>query len=583
MRALLTAEQFFTQPQSPQEVRSGAFTYQSDGQLLLDGHARASWSELESKADSAEISWVVAQLTLWGIHCRDKDYHPGLRAKLRRSVNRIKTTGASPQMKAVEESLKKDFAKQMEEFENAHLEWRKKFFLRQKAPDDEARWDPELFVAKYFLTEYHGVPDKTKQKAPLVLSIQDYGDMELTKSVRAVPGLAIRSPKSYTLIGWEEAIPEAMQNLFATLSSQRYRSAGDLPTAEVEFDIDLFMSKYFLKKNGQPDPRKIKNPLRVQNTLWTPGCFEKTIKSVPGLHIRYVSSREVSKSYFFIGWDLNKVNKRVCAMEAEFAKEEAEKRAREEAWSREWDERMKEMKKKAEERAKALFKPHKDFMAAFSPPPGALTLNDLTGSYLVQSHDLPFELRVDGWDALELHIQPPKSPHGVVACMDFGFVKGMMLLALSEQSLRDFSDEMKIDPETRNQAEGAEAEAPVPAPGGRKRKRSGVEKPKGRKPSVNRVFGIGWQERRVFFRWVGADPQDRVIEIGVDDVLNCGYLDFRSSKAAARGKMAYIPPILDKHKFALSLYKVSSEPKEEPLKKWSDYASRKYPMLQALE
>ncbi|KAL3486408.1 hypothetical protein BJX62DRAFT_242019 [Aspergillus germanicus] len=119
-------------------------------------------------------------------------------------------------------------------------------------PSGEAGFDPELFLAKYFLTEYRGSPDKTKQKTPLILSGVIKNDDRLFEAVRAVPGLAIHSKNAATVVGWEESIPAAMEELFGTLHRDWRRLAEDLTTAEAEFDIDFFLAKYFLNADGQP-------------------------------------------------------------------------------------------------------------------------------------------------------------------------------------------------------------------------------------------------------------------------------------------------------------------------------------------
>jgi hypothetical protein len=184
------------------------------------------------------------------------------------------------------------------------------------------------------------------------------------------------------------------------------------------------------------------------------------------------------------------------------------------------------------------------------------------------------ESKVDSWDALEMHVQPPKSKHGVIATINFGFVKGMMLLALSEQSLRAFVDEMSVNPDRPNEEEESTSDAEAAVPGTRKRKRKSDPRRKGPITSVNRVFGIG-VTGLVYFRWVGEDPESKELQVraGVDQVKNCGYLTFGASKGVARGYLAYFLHFFGKHKVMLFLYKVSNDPKEEPLRKWSDYRS----------
>ncbi|KAJ0415171.1 hypothetical protein BJY00DRAFT_267303 [Aspergillus carlsbadensis] len=578
---LLTVRQFFSHPREPDAVSSGRFTYRSDGHLYVDGHKRAPWEQLEARAEFAESAWIIAQLTLWGISFQDADADAVLRAKLRSALDSIKNTGASPEVNSIEASLKDEYAKKMEDYEEARLEWRRDWFSKEQTPSGEASFDPELFLAKYFLTELQGTPDKTKQKTPMILSKMISHERKLEEAVRRVPGLSMHVKNVGTVIGWEESIPAAMKELFGTLCRQQRRLADNLPTAEVEFDVDMFLAKYFLKPNGQPDPRKTKLPIRIDPRSYSvPHFLAMKVEKIPGLHLASAKTTGFfSQKTYFIGWDLDKINKRIRAADEKAAKEEAEREARAEARAIKDKERQEKEEKKAEKKKAALFKPHHDFMATLGPgpQPGEFSLNDITGSYLVQSEDMQYTVWVERWDRLEMHIQPPKSPHGVVASMDFGFVKGMMLLALSTQSLRDLADEMMVDPNRPgNEEEERTSDAEVPVPGTRKRKRKSARKPKGPVPPVSRVFGgIGPQPRRVFFRWVGEDPKSKKFEVpaGVDQASNCGYLDFEASRGVARGKLAYFPHLFGKHKLALQLYKVSSEPREEPLRKWSDYQS----------
>ncbi|KAL4864144.1 hypothetical protein BDV12DRAFT_16508 [Aspergillus spectabilis] len=582
---MLTAAQFRSQPPEPDAVRSGPFTYGSNG-LCVDEYKRDPWDYLEVRAGFFEIPWIVAQLRLWGVPFRDTDAEEVLRAKLKNAVGSIKDKGASPAVKAIEASLKDQFAKKMEEYEEARLEWRRDWFSKEKTPFEEANFDPELFIAKYFLTGLHGLPDKTKQKTPMILEYSVSNERNLILAVRKVPGLSIHTKKFTTIIGWEESIPAAMKELFGALCRHQRRLSGNLATAEAEFDVDMFLAKYFLKANGEPDLRKTKLPINVSPRPYGALPYlQERVERIPGLHM--ASSKAISmfgRDSYFIGWDLDKINERVRSADEKAAKEEAQSNARAEARAKKDEERREKEAKKAKEKKAALFKPHTDFMATLgpAPPSGEFTLADIAGSYLVQSEDMQYTLWVEKWDRLEMHIQPPKSPHGVVACMNFGFVKGMMLFALSAQSLRDFVEEMTVDP-NRPSEENREPtpDAEVTVPGTRKRKRKSAQKPKGPLPPISRIFGgIGPQARRVFFRWVGEEPKGKKFEVpaGVDQASNCGYLDFEPSRGVARGKLAYFPHFFGKHKVGLNLYKVSSEPREEPLRKWSDYQSPPNPV-----
>ena len=91
-------------------------------------------------------------------------------------------------------------------------------------------------------------------------------------------------------------------------------------------------------------------------------------------------------------------------------------------------EELKWQRKKWEEASK----PHRDYIASRKPQPGPLTLQDLTGSWIVRGEkELAFAER----GVLSLDVFPVKSAHGVVASFDFDSLSGTMLLGLSRRSV----------------------------------------------------------------------------------------------------------------------------------------------------
>ncbi|KAL4913582.1 hypothetical protein BDW62DRAFT_192287 [Aspergillus aurantiobrunneus] len=220
-----------------------------------------------------------------------------------------------------------------------------------------------------------------------------------------------------------------MDAAFAKLKSLSIDWSFRVPTEKAGFDLNRFMEKYFLRL-GAPDPAKTKELLEITCRPEFEDCLLVAVKTVLGLHHRH-GTPYASDKVMFIGWDPEKVNKKVRTIEEERARKIAQIAAEEQT--------------EEEEQRVAIFKPHTDFMRNFTTTPGTLTLNDLKGSFL--AHSLEIEDYTDNYDGLNLYIQLPSSPqsHGVVAEFHFGVVKGTtILLSLPEDSLHTFAEEMAL-------------------------------------------------------------------------------------------------------------------------------------------
>ncbi|KAF7165482.1 hypothetical protein CNMCM5623_009604 [Aspergillus felis] len=385
-------------------------------------------------------------------------------------------------------------------------------FATLDSPSREARFDPRLFLAKYFLGP-SGAPDKEKQREALIL--EDVDGSDFSKAVQAVPGLVARVTRRLTAVGWEDTFARGLDAAFATCSAPGARF--HIPTSEANFDLDRFMAKYFLDGlNGKPDPTKAAEPIELYPFFEHLPRLITVVESIPGLHL--IRVKGANCEYTIVGWDMAKVT--------------AIKKGHE-------DERE---RKKAEEEAKERQKGE-----------NAGTRHEQLGNY---------------HDDLTLEIQKPASANGVVAAFNLGLIEGTMLLALSNDALHRLREEQP--PELTYYEEEEEDESDSYGSNSKKRKASGSP---GRQ-AIRRRLGETPKPNRVYLQW-GGRMVDAEIEVDEGDE-HTGYLDFDASKAIARGESVYPAMCGKERKLAFSIYKRGDQPRETPenwnywTQKWYD-------------
>jgi hypothetical protein len=94
--------------------------------------------------------------------------------------------------------LEKSLSEQYQQRLSAHSEEinrrKETVFPSLGSPTEEAYFDLDRFMAKYFLDRIHGQPARKKTKEPIVL--EDFcHESELQKAVQAIPGLAAHITK----------------------------------------------------------------------------------------------------------------------------------------------------------------------------------------------------------------------------------------------------------------------------------------------------------------------------------------------------------------------------------------------------
>ncbi|KAL2833513.1 hypothetical protein BJY01DRAFT_253477 [Aspergillus pseudoustus] len=555
-------------PSAPRYAESGKFTY-NDGGLRYDDVPRAREEDLKREVRRRKRHytkpWAIAQLSLYGIDHKKSDSAASIQKVFESAVKGGRCKSPTAELQAFEAGLAEQYRRQLLEHAETVKRWEQRQFAQMLSAADEARYNTDLFLAKYFLTS-SGQPDKTKQKEALILD--DLAPYDLVDKVSAIPGLACRTTRYVTLVGWAESItPAALDVAFAKLdSSIRKRYKIDLPTEEGEMDLDRFMAKYFWCSctNRVPDQAKTPEPLKFKLSSFRKDDLEAKLRAAvdmtPGLHFEYASGWSGTMElggpteYMVVGWGAEKVNSLVRALEAQRRTMQAEEEAQE--------------KKRQEEEEAEFWRPHTAFMATYRSTSGPLTLDDLKGSYMVRCDKLSEKYNCQN---MRIEIQPPTNPLGVVAAFDFDILSGTMLLSLSEDSLHAFAEELSVDPDSEPDSGVDDWSEPT-----QKRKRTGDD---GNNPNriIRRRLGEAPKPNRVYFRWAGASVPENELDGPMDELDDRGYLDFSpDNKAVAYGVWIYLTFFGRDEKINMSVHKIANEPSEEPRNKWSDYQDPKY-------
>ncbi|RHZ62811.1 uncharacterized protein CDV56_108802 [Aspergillus thermomutatus] len=361
-------------PEPPEPLKSGVFTYDKDG-IKAGGFTRASFGELRllfrknassARVRSATKPWVTAQLRLYGIPFHTQASAAQLKAALETAletaVKNRQCLNPTPAVMAIERSLAEQYRNLERAREERISREKAAIFAEMESPSLEARFDPHLFIAKYFLGP-NGAPDKEKQREALIL--EDVDGPNFPKAVQAVPGLVAHVTRRLTVVGWEDTLARGLDAAFATCSAPG--SQLHIPTTEANFDLDRFMAKYFLHGlNGKPDPKKTTNPIELYSFFEHLPRLRTVVESIPGLHLRQARGA-FDSLHTIVGWDIAKVMSIKKGHEDDREREKAEEEARKRAQRRKlWHEAL---------------QPHRDYMKSYRPSAGPLKLDDLVGSY----------------------------------------------------------------------------------------------------------------------------------------------------------------------------------------------------------
>lgn len=195
-------------------------------------------------------------------------------------------------------------------------------------------------------------------------------------------------------------------------------------------------------------------------------------------------------------------------------------------------------------------------MSIFTRTPSEpLALRHVAGLYLM--HCCQLHRR----EEMSLHIQPPRSKHGLVAAFRFGLVQGTMLIAPSEESLERLRDEHNARSSEEDEYWRREC----------LRVSQRVTTVGQRAPTIQHREDClrgdyPRNSRRFYFHWAGNDSELKEPVLDPDHERQ-GYFDLDASGLIARGHF-YYPGRFGDNPLEITLVKIQNLPKGRP-KPWS--------------
>ncbi|KAI0534717.1 hypothetical protein GGR58DRAFT_481685 [Xylaria digitata] len=560
---------FPSPPRSPKPAKSGAFSFDDKNGLRVGDFSRAPLEDLRllfrknassARRRAATKPWIIAQLHLYGIAFDKSAKVDELRSTLETAVKGQKCIEGGPRsVAAVREQLATQFAQNRAGYARAvekHKldvdQWHKQNFSKLKGPSDEARYDLNSFVSKYFLDD-QGSPSPNKTPEPLIVwNLYDQTE-SLRSRVDAIPGLKTRTTGFLTVIAWAPKFKKGVASAFGMIDS-RPDIKYDRPTLEALFDPDHFLAKYFFDGlHGKPIYGKQKNPLVLMADVAYSHEFEKlsrAAKHVPELLVQQTSKPleeennwgGYSKPCVIVGW-----TKQVIPLVESWKSKIAQ---------------LKVLSAKREERNKekdilAKLKPHIDYARAHNPPAsGPFTIDQLVGSYIMHCRLLQDDYGAE-LGSMTLDVHAPTSTHGAVAAFNFGLVEGTMLLASSEESLELLREEQAARSSDEEELTDSEYFA---ASGKRKAKASQKTSSKNFKRRLG--GGRSHNHNRFYLQWAGTEPGTGKLVLD-EDHERTGSFDLDKSGMTARGQFHYRAFFGDKP-LVFTLLKVADKPRKQP-------------------
>ncbi|KAI1489642.1 hypothetical protein F5X96DRAFT_670456 [Biscogniauxia mediterranea] len=266
-----------TRPESPGAVACGVFTYHKMGGFKAYGHSRHLVER--TVVDGKSRSWVMAQLTLHGVVFDPRDDDSRLKRKLLSLVQEDdKPTKLPFDIQIFSAELRDRYLSDLRDHRFALLHWRNLKFERLETPTEEALFDVEKFIEKYFLSIYN-TPDPSKTKEAIVLHIAPMGELK----------------------DLQHTLKQGIRAAFASIDRPGFPL--DVPTSEVNLDVGLFLEKYFVDGEGRAMQSKTLDPIEFAPFLDPERRDElaAAIRRVPGLSMERVASK-TRGLYTVVGW-----------------------------------------------------------------------------------------------------------------------------------------------------------------------------------------------------------------------------------------------------------------------------------------
>ena len=302
------------------------------------------------------------------------------------------------------------------------------------------------------------------------------------------------------------------------------------PTDEAKCDARLFLSKYFLDEDGNPDRSK------TPDLIVLPGYFDKglrltgQIERVPALHLAD-GGLGGANNVTVIGWDRARVNNQAYEIDMEHSFGRGVLRS-----SQDWDQRMMSHLKYVEENSNRAKTVGSKFGSSFEA-------SNLHGNYAIKCETIQ-----DDWPVVSKQLGMRVVHAGRLAIFDLGIVVGLMVLDRTQVNVSSILQEgrWKSDPfdEEDRDEEGEFVDASSDNVDSEDESASELTQksfynadnkqdsptkwtsgPPSKRPKIESS-----QPRRVYFQWRGYntmtgamqdDPQNR----------NTGYLDFANDDA----------------------------------------------------
>ena len=315
------------------------------------------------------------------------------------------------------------------------------------------------------------------------------------------------------------------------LPKRRQRFDGcATPTDEAKCDAPLFLSKYFLDKDGNPDRSK------TPDLILLPGYFDKglsltgRIERVPALHLAD-GGLGGANNITVVGWDRARVNKKAYEIDMEQSFGRGVLRL-----SQDWDRKMMNHLQHVEEKLKRVETVGSKFGSSFE------------ASYFNGKHTMKCETIEHDWPVVSKQMGMRVFHSGRLAVFDLGIVVGLMVLGKTQEDVSKliheerwnsdpFDDEDTYDEGEFEDASSDEADSdsertsePSHTPSynsGNKRAfpKSSTSSHPSKRPNNEKS-----QPRRLYFQWRGYNTVSGAIQ---DDPQNRnkGYLDFANDYA----------------------------------------------------
>ncbi|KAK3990916.1 hypothetical protein QBC44DRAFT_288015 [Cladorrhinum sp. PSN332] len=562
---MATPLQVPTRPKSPQPAGTSPFTYGPRG-FLANTFPRESVETLQKlfmkpfnpntqvppvNPTQHTRSWFLGQLNHYGISFWRTAELGDLRMILETAVRNGSVKEPLPKKVAeAEKKLKAEWERRVDEFRGKLETWMRECERGVQINSSAAAagagvttgWSGEWFLNK------NGDRVLT-QKSVVLERVQDLEGLK--REVAKIEGLKVHVNAFKSVVGWEgDEFEQVVNGIFESVKVEAVNAGASVPTAEAHFDLERFVAKYFLDGiGGRPAPQKTPEPVALE--AWFGGFDAKarlaeTAGRVEGLNVEWFYARgNPSGDKAFVGWGERPLR------EVELLKEWLSKQGRGTA-----NVVMQEVVSSAhrEKGWANVIQPHFAYCQGRPPPSWPFCLKDLVGSYLVQC---PFiETHWGGQPGemtLDVSVSSSEEP-GLIAAMNFHFVKGTMIIASTEEELEVLTNALLWDEEDEGDRLRGRG-------GNRLKQRIHSQKPHPRK----------WKPGRLLVEWMGRQVGEGNVEIDPDN-RNLGHIDFDMiMRTGGRGELLY--PSFQRLPFEFLIYKISDEPRKQA-EAWSTFCPR---------